>query len=98
MSWLQKLQLRWKVDSIKQVILILIVFALTGTTVVWISKPILIKCFEPEPIPTWARVIYYILILPVYNVFLLAYGFLFGQFKFFFEFEKKFLRRLQGKK
>lgn len=98
MSWLQKLQLRWKVDSIKQVILILIVFALTGTTVVWISKPILIKCFEPEPIPVWGRVLYYILILPVYNVFLLAYGFLFGQFKFFFEFEKKFLRRLQGKK
>ena len=98
MGWLQKLQERWHVGSITQVILILIVFALTGTTVVYIAKPLLKWFFEPEPVPVWARIIYYILILPVYNLFLLGYGFLFGQFKFFFEFEKRFLNRIFGKR
>jgi hypothetical protein len=41
-----------------------------------------------------ASVLYYLLILPVYNVLLLAYGFLFGQFHFFWEFEKRFMRRI----
>jgi hypothetical protein len=34
------------------------------------------------------------LILPVYNVFLLLYGSLFGQFRFFWEFEKRFFNRI----
>jgi len=43
-------------------------------------------------------VVYYILILPVYNVILLLYGFVFGQFRFFLDFEKRFLKRLTGRK
>ncbi len=46
----------------------------------------------------WFSVLYYILILPVYNVFLLIYGALFGQFKFFWEFEKRFFKRMMGRK
>jgi hypothetical protein len=98
MGWLQKLQSRWKVGSIRQVIIILIVFACTGTTVVWIAKPVLNWFFEPGPIPVWGRIIYYILVLPIYNMFLLAYGFVFGQFKFFYEFEKRFLKRIFGRR
>jgi len=94
MSWLQKLQARWKVESVWQVIVILIVFACTGFTVMWIAKPILQWFFKSNPVPTWGKIIYYILILPIYNVFLLAYGFIFGQFKFFYEFEKRFLNRI----
>jgi hypothetical protein len=94
MSWLNKLQSRWKVESIWQVIVILIVFACTGTTVMLIAKPTLIWFFEPDPVPLWGKITYYILIFPIYNVFLLAYGFIFGQFKFFYEFEKRFLKRI----
>jgi len=43
-------------------------------------------------------VLYYVLILPVYNLFLLIYGALFGQFKFFWAFEKRFFGRLFGRK
>ena len=96
MPWLHQLQSRWKVNSLTQVILILTTFALTGTTVVYISKPLLAAIFEPDGIPVWARIIYYILILPVYNLFLLAYGFLLGQFSFFWEFEKRFLNRFSS--
>lgn len=96
MSWLHQLQVRWKVNSVSQVLLILTTFALTGTTVVYISKPLLAAIFGPDGVPVWAKFIYYILILPVYNLFLLAYGFLLGQFSFFWEFEKRFLNRLSA--
>jgi hypothetical protein len=93
MGWLQKLQQRWNVGSLWQVVSILIVFAFTGLTVVAIMRPILHFCFGHE-IPGWARVLYYILILPIYNLVLLFYGFILGQFGFFWEFEKRFFRRI----
>lgn len=96
MSFLKKLQTRWKVGSITQVLLILLTFACTGSTVVYISKPLLQMVFQDGQPPWWGRVLYYIVILPVYNVFLLAFGFLFGQFSFFWAFEKRLLSRLTG--
>ena len=48
--------------------------------------------------PLLFTVLYYVLILPVYNLFLLVYGALFGQFRFFWEFEKRFFGRLLGRK
>jgi hypothetical protein len=93
MSWLQKLQQRWNTKNIWQVIAILLCFALTGTTVVWIMKPTLHFLFGNE-IPLWTKIAYYILILPIYNLILLFYGFVFGQFHFFLEFEKKSFRRV----
>ena len=86
MGWIQRLQQRWKVGSAFQVIIILVVFALTGTTVALIAKPALHGIFAPAETPVWAHVIYYIVILPVYNLFLLLYGALFGQFRFFWDF------------
>ena len=35
-----------------------------------------------------------LLIFPVYQILLVAFGWLFGQFKFFWNMEKKMLRRL----
>jgi hypothetical protein len=96
-SWVQRLKERWKVESARRVILILVVFALTGTTVVVIKFPLLNSLF-PEGVPPWAWVVYYVIILPVYNILLLGYGALFGLFGFFWEFEKRFLRRLRGRK
>jgi len=98
MSWLDKLKDRWKVGSILQVIVILVVFACTGFTVLLIKRPIFNYLFEGGEVPVWASVVYYILILPVYNVFLLFYGFVFGQFQFFWNFEKRFFARFLRKK
>jgi hypothetical protein len=95
MSWLQKLQQRWNTQSTWQVIAILLTFILTGTTVMYLKKPILLFLFGSE-IPVWAKIVYYILILPIYNVILLFYGFLLGQFNFFWEFEKKSIRKLKN--
>src|SRR5258708_278291 len=93
MGWIQKLQQRWKVSSLWQVINILLAFTCTGLTVVLVMRPLLHFLFGND-IPGWARVLYYILILPIYNIVLLFYGFVFGQFRFFREFEKRFFRRM----
>jgi hypothetical protein len=94
MSWIEKLKARWHLKNGWQVVLILIVFACTGFTVLLIKKPIL-GFLAGSSGDTWiATVIYYILILPLYNVLLLGYGFVFGQFTFFWEFEKRMFHRM----
>lgn len=85
--------------STAQVVIVLIVFACTGTTVLLIKRPLFAYWFPDGDKPLWASITYFIFILPVYNVFLLFYGFIFGQFKFFWEFEKRFFKRIfQGSK
>ncbi|MBX2946619.1 MAG: prolipoprotein diacylglyceryl transferase [Cyclobacteriaceae bacterium] len=93
-QWIEKLKSRWNLKSTGQVVLVLIVFACTGTTVLLIKRPLFAYWFPDGEKPLWASLTYFILILPVYNVFLLFYGFVFGQFKFFWEFEKKFFKRI----
>jgi Na+-driven multidrug efflux pump len=97
-SWLEKMKNRWKLDSIFQVIIVLVVFACTGFTVLFIKRPILTFLAGDRGDSITASILYYLLILPLYNVILLAYGFLFGQFNFFWEFEKRFFRRIFGGK
>ena len=91
---MQKLQTRWKVNSAFQVVIILLVFACTGFTVLFLKRPLFQYLFDGHPIPKVASIIYYLLILPVYNIFLLFYGFVFGQFQFFWDFEKRFFARI----
>lgn len=97
MNWVSRLQARWKVKSVYQVVLILIVFACTGFTVLFIKRPLFELWFPTGEKPLWANIAYWILIFPVYNMFLLFYGFVFGQFRFFWDFEKRFFNRLKSR-
>lgn len=74
-QWIEKLKNRWNLKNTWQVIIILIVFACTGTTVLLIKRPLFNYWFPDGEKPLWADIIYYIMILPVYNILLLAYGF-----------------------
>ena len=96
-QWIEILKSRWKLQNTWQVIVILIVFACTGTTVLLIKKPLFSYWFPDGEKPLWANITYYVMILPVYNILLLAYGFVFGQFKFFWNFEKRFFGRMFSK-
>jgi hypothetical protein len=93
-AWIEKLRDRWNLGSPFQVIIVLIVFACTGFTVLFIKKPLLQFLAGEGGDTVVASVLYYILILPLYNVLLLGYGFLFGQFSFFWAFEKRLFKRL----
>lgn len=72
----------------------MIVFACTGLTIVYLKGPVLRALAGEPPFSATATILYYVFILPVYNIILLAYGFIFGQFRFFWEFEKRFVKRL----
>lgn len=98
-NFLQKLQDKWQLQSLWQVVLVLTAFALTGTTVLWIKKPLFdLLGISMEKGGFWKTVLYLIFVLPLYQLILLAWGFLLGQFSFFWEKEKQFFRRVMGKK
>ena len=89
-SWLKRLGEKWEIESPLQVIFILIVFTLAGSTAVMLRKSLFNVLGYGEETNFWLKTFTYILFLfPAYQVLLLAYGFLFGQFKFFWKKEVK---------
>lgn len=95
--WVQRLGDRWGVTPLR-VFIILLVFTCTGFTVMFLKRPIVGYFTGDGEQPLLFSILYYVLILPVYNLILLIYGAIFGQFRFFWEFEKRFFRRLSGRK
>jgi uncharacterized BrkB/YihY/UPF0761 family membrane protein len=84
----ERMKARWGVST-WGVIAILLAFSLAGSTVLKVTRPIL-DFVLPEDVPRWlwwtARIV---IIVPVYQVLLMMYGTLLGQFRFFWEKEKK---------
>lgn len=90
---LDNLKKRWKVTS-TQLILILCVFAITGTTTAYISKVITGWVGLTPDSPLWQRALLRGSVLIFgYQVILLLVSIPFGQFRFFWNYEKKILRR-----
>ncbi len=95
----EKLKKRWNIQSNLQVVVILTVFAITGSATVVVKKLIFDLIGISAETHFWVKVAIYIpVILVVYNILLLLVGFLFGQFRFFLEFEKKFFSRFLVKR
>jgi len=94
---MNKLKERWNIDNNWQLIKILMVFAITGFSSLQLAKPFLNLIGIPETYePHWLyRVLRLLLIFPIYQVLLVFVGFVFGEFKFFWEFEKKMLYRIK---
>lgn len=91
----RRLKKRWNINSNLQLILIIIVFALTGMATLWVRKAIWPHLGIAPETAIWIKIPLYILVIfPVYQVLQLVIAFIFGQFRFFWEFEKKMLRRL----
>lgn len=83
---------RWSIKSNWQVFVILVVFAVTGSSAAYLSKPILSSVGISKENLWIYYSLYLILIFPVYQFLLVFFGFIFGQFNFFWAFEKKMLR------
>ncbi len=85
---------RWNIKSNWQVFVILVVFAVTGSSAALLSKPVLAFFgISKGEVSNWIYYpLYIILIFPIYQVLLVSFGFIFGQFTFFWAFEKKMLR------
>ena len=92
---MNKLKQRWGVKTNLQLTIIFIVFAITGSASAWLSKPFCLWLgITNEDLGYWFTPVRLLLIFPIYQVLLVSIGFLFGQFKFFWAFEKKMLKRM----
>ena len=98
---MEKLKERWGITSNFQLIIIFIVFAITGSSSVYVAKPFLewIGMNRESFSEAWLGGFVYwtlrlLLIFPFYQILLVVFGWLFGQFKFFWGFEKKMLSRM----
>ncbi|MEO1030495.1 MAG: DUF6787 family protein [Bacteroidota bacterium] len=91
-KWLEK---RWILQYRWEMIRVFIVFAITGSASMYIGRPIMswigITKDNLHPLIYW--VLFVIIGLIFYQILLVTFGWLFGQHKFFWEFEKKMLRR-----
>ena len=93
---MKKLKDKWNIKSNFQLIIILIVFAITGSLSLVVSEPILeILGINSSSMSTWLFTpLRLIIVFPVYQLLILAIGFLFGQFNFFWQLEKKMLIKM----
>jgi hypothetical protein len=94
---MKKLKERWNITSNWQLIIIFIVFGITGSTAAYLSKPVTSALgITKENLSLWLYWPFRLLIIfPVYQVILVIIGAIFGQFAFFWEFEKKMLDRMK---
>ena len=94
---MKRLKTKWGIESNWQLFVILLVFSVTGYSSLFIAKPIMavIGLTEEATNPWIYKPLRLILIFPFYQVLIVFYGWLFGQFEFFWNFEKKMLRRMK---
>ena len=98
--FINKLERKWVVNQRWELIRIFLIFALTGSSSVFVGRPF-IKLLGVSKDNLHVSVYYALFIvisLVFYQILLLLWGWILGQFDFFWRFEKKMLKRLWLKK
>lgn len=93
---LERLKVKWGIKNNWAIIAILIVFAINGSFAAWVAEPVCeFLGISKDAMSGW---IYWpiriVLIFPIYQLTLPIVGWIFGQFQFFWNFEKKFLKKM----
>ena len=90
---IKKLKERWGITSNFQIVIIFIVFGITGSVSAYFSGPLTEIIIGSNSELNWLikLLIRIIVLTPIYQVLLLFFGYIFFQYKFFFKFVKKFL-------
>lgn len=89
---MQKLMKIFKVGSLYQLVIVFIVFGITGSMSLVVSNYFL-AIFDLDNI-----ILSIIFVLLIYQALLIIIGTLFGEFNYFWEMEKKILSRFKIKK
>ncbi len=85
----------FRVKSNFQLFIIFLVFGITGSLSVVLGKYVLMKLVGESFIDNdFYWIIRIIIIFPLYQILLIIIGTLFGQFRYFWEIEKKILARM----
>jgi cytochrome c biogenesis protein CcdA len=93
-----QLKKRWNVNTGWDVLIILVVFACTGFSILYIKRILFSWAgISSDTTEAWIRWVANIaIILPLYQIVLLFWGYIFGKFSFFWEFEKRMFSRIGG--
>ena len=93
---MKKLKERWNINTDWQLFIILLVFALTGSTSAKFAGPLTEVLGITDKLGAFIYwTIRVLIIFPIYQVLLVFLGWLFGEYEFFWNFEKKMLRRMK---
>ena len=89
---MKKLKDRWGITSNFQIVIIFIVFGITGSVSAYISGPLTNIIIGESELHWLIKLLIRIIVLtPIYQVLLLFFGYIFFQYKFFYNFVKKFM-------
>jgi len=88
----QRLKQRWKVNGV-QLFFILCVFAVTGTTTAYLTRQVT-YWLKLDASSAWYWIIKLCMLVFGYQILILLFSIPFGQFSFFWNYEKKILQRL----
>lgn len=90
-----RLKQRWGLETNGQVLAVFAVFSLAGMMIMPTRKLVFHLLHFDGRTPFWVKVVtWLIVVFPTYQFFLLVFGALFGEFRFFWEKEKKMGRWL----
>ncbi|MFM2376287.1 MAG: hypothetical protein RLZZ165_1384 [Bacteroidota bacterium] len=85
----------WKDHQAVHVILVLLVFSCTGLSVAriggWLAQWLGLEHFS---LAYW--LMWIVALLPLYNVLLLGFAFIFGKFRYFRDKQRRMVRRIAG--
>ena len=85
---------KWNIKSNVDFLLIMAVFSLAGMMITFV-RPAIFHFLKIDHSAWWIKTLVYIpLVPPLYQVGLLLFGFLLGQFEFFWEKEKRLAKFL----
>ncbi len=92
----KKLETKWILNYRWEMIRVFMVFAITGSSSVFIGKPIikLLGITKDNLNPAMYWILYIFIGIIFYQILLVVIAWIFGQFQFFWNFEKKMLRRM----
>ena len=96
MAVVERMKKRWGVGP-GGVVAILVAFSLAGLTTVRLKGPVMGLIFPGAESGWWQWAVYLVVMLPVYQVLLLGYGTLLGQFDFFWSKLKAVGRLVSGR-
>ena len=89
---MKKLKERWGITSNFQIVIIFVVFGITGSVSAYISGPLTNLIIGESDLPWLLKILIRIIVLtPIYQVLLLFFGYIFFQYRFFYNFVKKFM-------
>lgn len=94
---IQNLIKKFNAKSKFHLFIIFLVFGLSGSCSLWISSPImsaldLKNMLDNYPLYIFLRVL---IIIPIYQLILIVIALIFGEFQYFWSFEKRFLKRIK---